>query len=474
MTELVADHSDQFLADYVADDVSYPRLRDELAALTRRAAVHPVYFGSAITGAGVASLTAGITRMLPSSDGGRGEPSGTVFKVDRGPAGEKIAYVRMFSGSIRARDQLPSGRKVTAINVFEQGRAVSRSCVSAGQIAKLWGLGDIRIGNSVGVPRSDGPAHFFAPPTLETVVVPACPADKGPLRAALGQLAEQDPLINVRQDDVRQEIFVSLYGEVQKEVIQATLAEEYGIDVTFRETTTICIERPVGEGSAFELIGTDENPFLATVGLRVEPGAVGSGVQYRRATEVLGTMPPAFFTAVEETVHEALEQGIYGWRVTDCRVTLTHTGYYPRQSHAHQGFNKAFSSTAGDFRNLTPLVLMTALRAAGTAVYEPMNRFTLELPADLFGPILPALTRLRAIPETPTVKGATCIIDGEIPAAQVYELQQQLPSLTRGEGVLETEFDSYQPVTGPPAIRPRTDHNPLDRKEYLLHVQRRV
>lgn len=474
LTELIADHDDEFLADYLADDVSYPRLRAELAALVRRAAVHPVFFGSAITGAGVHSLMAGITRLLPVDDCSSGPPSGTVFKVERGPAGEKIAYVRMFSGTIRAREQLPSGRRITAIRVFEQGRTIPRPRVSGGRIAKVWGLGDIRIGDSIGSARATGPGQFFAPPTLETVVIPVCRGDKGLLRAALGQLAEQDPLINVRQDDVRQEISVSLYGEVQKEVIQATLADDYGLDVTFRETTTICVERPVGTASAVEFIGTDDNPFLATVGLRVEPAVENSGVEYRRATEVLGTMPPAFFSAVEETVHETLEQGICGWRVTDCVITLTHTGYYPRQSHAHQGFNKAFSSTAGDFRNLTPLVLMAALRTAGTAVYEPMNHFALEIPADLFGPILPALTRLRAIPEKPQVHGATCMIDGIIPAARVYELQQQLPALTRGEGVLETAFDRYQQVSGPPPTRPRTDHNPLDRKEYLLRVQRRV
>ena len=101
-------------------------------------------------------------------------------------------------------------------------------------------------------------------------------ADKGALHVALAQLAEQDPLINLRQDDVRQELFVSLYGEVQKEVIQATLADEFGIDVEFRETTTICIERPVGTGAAVELIDTPPNPFLATVGLRVEPAPVGT------------------------------------------------------------------------------------------------------------------------------------------------------------------------------------------------------
>jgi ribosomal protection tetracycline resistance protein len=59
-----------------------------------------------------------------------------------------------------------------------------------------------------------------------------------------------------------------------------------------------------------------------------------------------------------------------------------------------------------------------------------------------------------------------------ISAAKVHELRQQLPALTRGEGVLETAFDRYQPVRGPIPTRPRTDHNPLNRKEYLLHVLR--
>ena len=80
----------------------------------------------------------------------------------------------------------------------------------------------------------------------------------------------------------------------------------------------------------------------------------------------LGSMPYAFFKAVEETVHETLRQGINGWEVTDCVVTMTHSGYWPRQSHSHAVFDKSMSSTAGDFRGLTPLVLMVALRQAGT------------------------------------------------------------------------------------------------------------
>jgi ribosomal protection tetracycline resistance protein len=479
LVELLADHDDALLADWVDDPsaVTYRRLRRALAAQSRRALVHPVFFGSALTGAGVDALTAGIGELLPAAGGvADGPVSGTVFKVERGPAGEKIAWVRMFSGTVRVRDRLRFGRggdgRVTAIAVFERGPAGRRASVAAGQIGKLWGLDGIRIGDAIGTPpRGRAARHQFAPPTLATVVVPRRPADRGALHAALTQLAEQDPLINLRQDGT--EIAVSLYGEVQKEVIQATLADDFGLTVEFRESTTICIERPAGSGAAAELMGSDPNPFLGTVGLRVEPAPFGSGVAFRLEVE-LGSMPHAFFRAVEDTVRATLRQGLHGWEVTDCVVTMTHSGYAPRQSHAHQGFAKSMSSTGADFRGLVPLVLMGALRQAGTRVHEPMHRFRLEVPADTVAAVLPALARLRAVPRAPTAQGSWYLLEGDLPAARVHELQLELPGLTRGEGVLESAFDHYQEVRGPVPTRPRTDHNPLDRKEYLLHVLRRL
>jgi ribosomal protection tetracycline resistance protein len=117
---------------------------------------------------------------------------------------------------------------------------------------------------------------------------------------------------------------------------------------------------------------------------------------------------------------------------------------------------------------------MRALEEAGTRVYEPMDRFRLEIPADTLGPVVPALGRLRTVPQATAIRGSSTVLEGEIPAARVHDLEQQLPALTRGEGVLESAFDHYQPVRGTPPTRPRTDHNPRNRKEYLLHVTRRI
>jgi ribosomal protection tetracycline resistance protein len=486
LVDLVAGHDDRLLAAYVDDEttVPYRRLWAELAAQTGQARVHPVFFGSAVTGAGVAALTAGLRELLPAAQGDPGGPvSGAVFKIERGPAGEKIAYARLFSGTVRVRDRLGVAGaggdgvggegKVTAISVFDRGRAVRRPAVAAGQIGKLWGLAEVRVGDQLGVPRTTAPGRQFDPPTLETVVVPARPADKGALHLALVQLAEQDPLIDLRQDDLRQEVHVSLYGEVQKEVIGAILAADFGLEVGFRETTTICVERPLGTGAAVERLHKAPNPFLATVGLRVEPAPAGSGVRFRVEAE-LGSMPLAFFVAVEDTVRQTLGQGLYGWEVTDCQVAMTHSGYLAKHSLGHQRFTKSISSTGEDFRKLTPLVLMAALRRARTVVCEPIHRFRLEVPDDTLGTVLPVLARLDAVPGTPVRRGSSYLLEGEVPAARVHELQQRLSALTRGEGVLETAFDRYRPVRGPFPTRSRTDHNPLDRREYLRHALRRA
>jgi ribosomal protection tetracycline resistance protein len=481
LAEVLAEHDEGLLAAYVDDEatVAYDDLRRALAAQTRRARVHPVYIGSAITGAGVDALAAGIRELLPAAQGDVDGPlSGTVFKVERGPAGEKLAYVRMFSGTLRTRERLrladDDAAKVTAISVFDRGGAVERASVGAGEIGRLRGLESVSIGDAIGRPPArTTPAAAFAPPTLETVVVPDRAAERGALHVALTQLAEQDPLIGLRQDALRGELSLCLYGEVQKEVIEATLADEYGIAVSFRQTTTICIERVAGAGEAVELIGTDPNPFLATVGLRIEPAPIGSGVHFDLEVE-LGSMPLAFMRAVEVTVRETLRQGLHGWEVPDCAVAMTHSGYWAKQSHSHATFDKSMSSTARDFRQLTPLVAMSALKQAGTTVCEPVHRFALEIPPDTLGATAAALAALRGVPLRTDRRGAATVVEGEIPAARVHELTRQLPSLTRGEGVLESAFERYEPVRGAVPTRPRTDDDPLDRREYIRRVLRQA
>jgi ribosomal protection tetracycline resistance protein len=475
LAEQLAERSDRVLAAIVDGRSLKARdVRRELGAQVRTAAIHPVYVGSAITGAGVPALVAGLRALQPASSGDPGGPaSGLVFKVDRGPAGEKVAFVRMFAGTIAVRDRVPFGAgqegRVTGVRVFGPGGAAVSERIGAGQIGQLWGLTGIRIGDAIGVSLPSADRRYFAPPTLETVVIPDRAADRARMYSALTLLAEQDPLINLRQDEVRQEALLSLYGEVQKEVIQQTLAAEFGIAVGFSETTTLCIERLAGSGAAVERMAEHGNPFNATIGLRIDPGPIGSGIRFGLEIEP-GALPRAFQQAIETTARETLRQGLRGWQVTDCVIALTESGYVPPPP---TGWSSA-SSSAADFRNLTPLVVMAALRAAGTAVCEPVHAFSIEAPADSIGVIMPALARIGGIPLAQRQAGSSFVIEGHVPAAAVRDLQLLLPGLTSGEGVLESVFDHYRPVRGTPPERPRSDQNPLNRQSYLLQVSRRV
>jgi ribosomal protection tetracycline resistance protein len=317
----------------------------------------------------------------------------------------------------------------------------------------------------------------FPPPTLESVVDPVDPDDRHRLRLALAQLAEQDPLINVRQDDSRREISVSLYGEVQKEVIQATLADDYGIDVAFNETTPIYVERPAGTGEAIEILHGESNPFNAAIGLRVEPASAGAGLVFRLGVDTR-TAPlyvyktrERFGESMSEYVRATLEEGLFGWRVTDCIVTMTECSYSIADGPPSR---RGPTSTAADFRKLTPIVLMRALEKAGTIVCEPTARVSLEMPTDTVGAVLPVLARLGARVETPIPRGDLSTVEAVLPVARADELQRELPRVTRGEGVLDSAFGGYEPVSGEQPTRRRTTPNPLNLDEYVMHLARRV
>ena len=487
LAEILAEHDEAILRSFVSDGaISYRRLREALAAQTRLGWVHPVYVGSAGRGEGIDALLAGIDELLSGERGDRdADVSGRVFKIERTPAGERVAYVRLFAGTVRPRQRVRVGggeeAKPTSIKVFAPAGAPRRDVLAAGEMAAIRGLGAVRVGDAIGEPLpGQAETARFPRPALEAVVFPLRSEQAGSLRAALAQLAEQDPLIDVRQDDHRHEIAVSLYGEVQKEVIGATLERDYGIAADFRETTVVCIERPARAGDAEEIIRAkthtnitgrssplSTNPFLATLALRVEPLAPGAGIAFRADVEhrlvplYLFKTPETFVTQMEAYVHEALTEGLAGWQVTDCLVTMTDCGY------------SSPATSAADFRRVTQLVLMTALDQAGTWVCEPLADLALEMPTSTAPGVLGALGRLGARVTGQVSAGGLSKASAVLPVARVRSLQQQLPGLSMGEGILETRPGGYQPIGSDPPRRERSTPSPLDRDAWLASLAKR-
>ncbi len=443
--EVLAERSDAVLESYV-DGLDPELLRAELIAQTRKGHVFPVLFGSAITGVGTAELFRAIVELLPCGNPtAAGNPlAGTVFAVERDAAGRRFAVARLFSGTVAARDRVEYLRHRANGVVSESGRVTTvldatgaPGRVGAGGIARIGGLPRLRVGDHLGTSATARPRAFRLP-TMETVVTSADPAA---LFAALDTLSDEDPFIDVRRGPEPGSLVVSLYGEVQREVIADRLADEFGVTARFAPTRAVCVERVVGSGHAVHHIG-DGLPFCATLGLRVDPG---SGVDFRLAVE-RGSLPGAFFTSIEESVRAALDDGPHGWRVVDCRITVTHTGYFSPVT------------TAGDFRGLAPLLLADALRSAGTAVCEPVDRVELVVPSDALTPVLAAVVRLGGLPEPPRGDADTVFVSTTLATARVRELAKTLPGLTNGVGSLTTHPLGHRSVSRDapgPAPRPR-------------------
>jgi ribosomal protection tetracycline resistance protein len=486
--EALAENNESILRAFVADDgsLSEARLRRELGVQTRRALVYPVFIGSASRGVGIDELLAGIDELLSTAPGDPDAAvSGRVFKIERNNSGERVAYIRLFTGTLRPRQRVRVGggeeERPTSVRVFAPAGAPRRDVLTPGEMAEVRGLGTVRVGDAIGEPRpGEGVSARFRRPALESVVFARDPAQQGSLRAALNQLAEQDPLIDVRQDDHRHEISVSLYGEVQKEVIGATLERDYGIAADFHETTVVCIERPARPADAEEILHAkthtnitgrssplSTNPFRATLALCIEPLPPGTGVQFVADVEprliplYIFHTPEAFTTQMESYVGEALAEGLSGWQVTDCRVTMTDCGY------------GAPITGASDFRLLTQLVLSTALEKAGTWVCEPLADLSLEMPAPTAQKVLAALGRLGGRVRGQFTANGLTRAQAVMPVARVRSLQHQLPGLSMGEGLLESRVGGYQPIADNAPRRARSRPSPLERDAWLASLSKR-
>ncbi|MFI5523344.1 tetracycline resistance ribosomal protection protein Otr(A) [Streptomyces platensis] len=429
------------------------RLRAALAARTADGSLHPVYFGSALGGQGVGALLDGMVRLIPPAPAGAGtEPRGTVFAVHQPPNGERTAHLRLYAGALRPRQRITLHRpgadggattltgRITALQVV--GRPPGDDGpLTPGHIAVLRGLPGIRTGDRLGPPGDDpAGASLFPSPTLETLVRAHNPAHAAALRAALLTLADQDPLLRVGAAPGGA-TSVLLHGEVQKEILAATLQQEHGIEAEFAPSRVVCVERPCGVGEACaEIARRGHTGPWATVGLRVEPGARHSGPVFAYETE-LGALPHGFHQAIEETVLATLRHGPRGLAVTDCRVVLTRSGFIGPLS------------TAGDFRAVTPQVLLRALERAGTRVYEPYHSFEADIPLAALAPVTARLAALGAEFAETTGGRHTWLVSGDLPARHVQEFQGLLPGLTHGEGVWTSAPSGDRPVRGNPAPR---------------------
>ena len=162
------------------------------------------------------------------------------------------------------------------------------------------------------------------------------------------------------------------------------------------------MERPLKAASHTIHIEVPPNPFWASIGLSVTPLPLGSGVQYESRVS-LGYLNQSFQNAVRDGIRYGLEQGLFGWNVTDCKICFEYGLYYSPVS------------TPADFRSLAPIVLEQALKESGTQLLEPYLSFTLYAPRQ-YRKGLRLHRNTCATIETVQVKKDEVVFTGEIPS----------------------------------------------------------
>ncbi|HEM4549770.1 TPA: TetM/TetW/TetO/TetS family tetracycline resistance ribosomal protection protein, partial [Streptococcus suis] len=461
--DAVIENNDKLLEKYIAGEpISREKLVREEQRRVQDASLFPVYYGSAKKGLGIQPLMDAVTGLFqPIGEQGSAALCGSVFKVEYTDCGQRRVYLRLYSGTLRLRDTVAlAGReklKITEMRIPSKGEIVRTDTAYPGEIVILADdtlkLNDI-LGNEKLLPhktRIDNPM-----PLLRTTVEPQKPEQREALLNALAEIADTDPLLHFDIDTVTHEIMLSFLGKVQLEVICSLLEEKYHVGVAMKEPSVIYLERPLRKAEYTIHIEVPPNPFWASVGLSIEPLPIGSGVQYESRVS-LGYLNQSFQNAVMEGVLYGCEQGLYGWKVTDCKICFEYGLYYSPVS------------TPADFRLLSPIVLEQALKKAGTELLEPYLHFEIYAPQEYLSRAYHDAPRYCADIVSTQIKNDEVILKGEIPARCIQEYRNDLTYFTNGQGVCLTELKGYQPAIGKFICQPRRPNSRIDKVRHMFH-----
>ena len=422
----------------------------------------PVYHGSAKNNLGIRQLIEVIaSKFYSSTPEGQSELCGQVFKIEYSEKRRRFVYVRIYSGTLHLRMLLELSEKekikITEMCVPTNGELYSSDTACSGDIVILPNdvlqLNSI-LGNEILLPQRKFIENPL--PMLQTTIAVKKSEQREILLGALTEISDGDPLLKYYVDTTTHEIILSFLGNVQMEVICAILEEKYHVEAEIKEPTVIYMERPLRKAEYTIHIEVPPNPFWASVGLSIEPLPIGSGVQYESRVS-LGYLNQSFQNAVMEGVLYGCEQGLYGWKVTDCKICFEYGLYYSPVS------------TPADFRLLSPIVLEQALKKAGTELLEPYLHFEIYAPQEYLSRAYHDAPRYCADIVSTQIKNDEVILKGEIPARCIQEYRNDLTYFTNGQGVCLTELKGYQPAIGKFICQPRRPNSRIDKVRHMFH-----
>lgn len=459
----VISKNDKLLKKYIAGEkLTIQELTYEEYRCVKKGSLFPIYHGSARNNIGTQQLIEAISNLFCSEmNENDSELCGRVFKIEYTDHKQRLVYLRLYSGTLHLRDTiiLPEKKKVklTEIYIPSNGEMIQTEIVCSGDIFIIPNntlrLNDI-IGNEKILPCNVW--NDKTVPILRTRIEPIKIEEREKLLDALTEIADTDPLLRYYVDTITHEIIISFLGTVQLEVICSLLIEKYHINIRIEDPTVIYLEKPLQKADYTIHIEVPPNPFWASIGLSITPLPIGSGIQYESKVS-LGYLNQSFQNAVREGINYGLEQGLYGWEVTDCKICFEYGVYYSPVS------------TPSDFRFLAPIVLEQTLKKAGTQLLEPYLSFILFTPQEYFSRAYNDAQKHCAIIETSQSKNDEVIFTGHIPARCINEYRNTLTLYTNGQAVFLTELKDYQIATCEPVIQSRRPNNRIDKVRHMFN-----
>ena len=403
----------------------------------------PLMAGVALEGKGIPEFLR-ILALLTQTDYQTAAPlSARCYQVRHDTQGQRICFLKLLSGSLRVKDELPDGQKVNELRLYHGDKYRPLDLAEAGDIVGIPGLEGIRPGDAIG---TDQKSVFHTEPMMASEVLwddKAIPAFR--MMQALRMLEDEDPTLTVTEQ--RGHISVHVMGRIQLEVLKEQISSRFGYPVDFGPTHVL-----YKETIAAPAIGVGHYEPLrhyAECHVRLVPTAPGSGVSFRSLCHV-DTLSLNWQRLIAGHVSEKQHKGVLtGAPLTDVCVELL-TG------RAHLKHTEG-----GDFRQATYRAIRNALMHAESLLLEPIVGFSLRAPADLYGSLASALNRLQATTDAPEYEDDLVILRGEASYAIFAPWQEDFLSLTHGRGALRVWMSRYAPTRDQAAIVESSAYNPL-------------
>jgi len=469
MVEAVAEMDDELTHKFLeGEELTVAEIKHGLRLGTLQNKIVPVLTGSALKNKGVQPMLDAVIDYLPSPldvppvigvDPRTGEEvvrtvndsepfSALAFKIAADPFVGKLAFFRVYSGTLKAGSYVlnPLKGKKERIGRVLQMHANHREDleeVYAGDIAAAVGLRDTFTGDTLTDP--DHPVILermtFPEPVIEVKIEPKTKADQDKLAIALQRLAEEDPTFRVKTDPETSETLIAGMGELHLDVLVDRMIREFKVaanvgkpQVSYRETI-----RRAAQGNGRHVRQTGGKGQYGHAVIKLEPLEKGGGYEFVDKI-VGGTIPREYIKPIDQGIREALQTGIYaGYPVVDVKVTLFDGSYHDVDS-SEMAFKIAGS-----------LAIKDAFEKASPVILEPVMRVEVTMPEEFMGDVIGDLNSRRGQIEGMETRGMgeghrTQVVRAFVPLAEMFGYATDLRSMTQGRATFSMEFSHYSEV----------------------------